>query len=56
MLKIANVTVRQAGMESLVNGLATTLIKNVALILRVFQLIFVLYTEVDRFPKSFFDT
>ena len=56
ILTIANATVRQVGMESLVNGLATILTKNVVLTLRAFLQIFVLYTEVDRFPKSFFDT
>ena len=52
--RIANATVRQVGMELLVNDLAIILTKNVVLILRAFRLIFVQYMEVDRFPKSFF--
>ena len=56
MRRIANATVHLVGMESLVNGLATILTKNVVLKLRAFRLIFVQYMEVDRFPKSFFHT
>ena len=53
MLRTANATVRPAGMELLVNDLAIILIKNVALTLKVFLLIFAQYMEVDGFPKSF---
>ena len=56
ILKIASATVRQVGMELLVNDRAIILTKNVVLILKAFRLIFVQYMEVDGFPKSFFDT
>ena len=54
MLKIVNAIVRQDGMGLLVNDLAIILTKNVVLILRAYLLIFVLYMEVNGFPKSFF--
>ena len=52
MLKIASATVHQVGMELLVSGPVIILTKNVALILKEFPLIFVLFMEVYGFPKS----